>query len=152
MQEMMVHLWVRKLPWRRAWQPTPVFLPGESRGQRSLAGYSPWGPKESDTTEASSHAHTSHYSFSSVFQDSFSVGVQWWLITRAAGGWLFTVTHGQLRGRPQPSLPGLLASQRGAGRPFLINSGQFSSAKIASSLSPSPWLRAASILYVPCWV
>ena len=44
--------WVRKIPWRRKWQPTPVFLPGESRGQRSLAGYSPYGCKESDTTEA----------------------------------------------------------------------------------------------------
>ena len=37
--------------WRREWQPTPVFLPGEFHGQRRLAGYSPWGPKESDTTE-----------------------------------------------------------------------------------------------------
>ena len=37
--------------WRRAWQPTPIFLPGESHGQRSLAGYSPWGHKESDVTE-----------------------------------------------------------------------------------------------------
>ena len=44
--------WVRKIPWRRAWQPSPGFLPGESHGQRSLAGYSPWGCKESDTTEA----------------------------------------------------------------------------------------------------
>ena len=44
--------WVRKIPWRRAWQPIPVFLPGESHGQRSLAAYSPWGLKESDTTEA----------------------------------------------------------------------------------------------------
>ena len=35
--------WVGKIPWRRAWQPTPVFLPGESRGQRSLGGYGPWG-------------------------------------------------------------------------------------------------------------
>jgi len=34
-----------KIPWRRAWQPTPVFLPGESHGQRSLVGYSPWGGK-----------------------------------------------------------------------------------------------------------
>ena len=40
-----------KIPWRRAWQPTPVFLPGESYGQRSLVGYSPWGRKESDMTE-----------------------------------------------------------------------------------------------------
>ena len=41
---------VGKIPWRRQWQPTPVFLPEESHGQRSLAGYSPWGHKESDTT------------------------------------------------------------------------------------------------------
>ena len=43
--------WVGKIPWRRKWQPTPVFLPGESRGQRSLAGHSPWGRKGLDTTE-----------------------------------------------------------------------------------------------------
>ena len=43
--------WVGKIPWRREWQPTPVFLPREFHGQRRLAGYSPWGPKESDTTE-----------------------------------------------------------------------------------------------------
>ena len=43
--------WVGKIPWRRAWQPTPVFLPEESHGQRSLVGYSPRGHKESDTTE-----------------------------------------------------------------------------------------------------
>ena len=41
--------WVGKIPWRRKWQPTPVFLPGESRGRRSLVG--PQGRKESDTTE-----------------------------------------------------------------------------------------------------
>ena len=48
--------WVQSLgwedPWRRAWQSTPVFLPGESHGQRSLVGYSPWGRKELDTAEA----------------------------------------------------------------------------------------------------
>ena len=43
--------WVGKSPWRRKWQPTPVFLPGESNGQRSLADYSPWGHKESGMTE-----------------------------------------------------------------------------------------------------
>ena len=43
--------WVRKLPWKRTWQPTPAFLPGESPGQRSLAGYSPQGGKELDMTE-----------------------------------------------------------------------------------------------------
>ena len=46
-------------PWRRKWQPTPVFLPGNSPGQRSLAGYNPWGGKESDTIEQlSTHTHT----------------------------------------------------------------------------------------------
>ena len=44
--------WVRKIPWRRARQPTPVFLCGESHGQRSLAGYNLWDRKESDMTEA----------------------------------------------------------------------------------------------------
>ena len=44
--------WVRKIPWRRGWQLPPVFLPGESHGQRGLAGYSPWGRKEPETTEA----------------------------------------------------------------------------------------------------
>ena len=51
----MQETWVRSLgqedPWRRKWQPTPVFLNGKSHGWRSLAGYSPWGHKESDTTE-----------------------------------------------------------------------------------------------------
>ena len=45
--------WVGKIPWRRAWQPTPAFLPGEPHGQRSLAGQ-----KESDTTEVTQHTYT----------------------------------------------------------------------------------------------
>ena len=49
--------WVGKISWRRKWQPTPVFLPGESYGQQSLVGYRLWGRKESDTTEATKHAH-----------------------------------------------------------------------------------------------
>ena len=51
MQETWVQSLVMKIPWRREWLPTPVFLPGEFIGQRSLAGYSPWGCKELDTTE-----------------------------------------------------------------------------------------------------
>ena len=43
--------WVRKIPWRRKQKPTPVFLPVKPHGQRSLAGYSPWGHKKSNTTE-----------------------------------------------------------------------------------------------------
>ena len=49
--------WVGNIPWRRKWQPTPVFLPGKSHGQRSLASYSPWGHKESDMTEATEYEH-----------------------------------------------------------------------------------------------
>ena len=47
----MQETWVGKLLWRREWQPTLVFLPREFHEQRSLAGYSPWGRKESDTTK-----------------------------------------------------------------------------------------------------
>ena len=50
MQETWFDPWVGKIPWRRNWQPTPVFLPGEFHRQRSLAGYSSWGGKELDTT------------------------------------------------------------------------------------------------------
>ena len=59
--------WVGKVPWRREWQPTPVFLPGKSHGQRSLAGCRPLGRKESDTTERLTHTHTHIDNF-----DSFS--------------------------------------------------------------------------------
>ena len=51
-KEMQFDPWDRKIPWRRAWQTIPVFLFGESHGQRSLVGYSiPWGHKEPDMTE-----------------------------------------------------------------------------------------------------
>ena len=49
--------WVWKIPWSREWQHTAVFLPGKFHGQRSLVGYSPWGRKESDTTERLTHTH-----------------------------------------------------------------------------------------------
>ena len=50
--------WARKVPWRRKWQPTPVFWPGESPAQRSLPGYRPRGRKESDMTEQLTHTQT----------------------------------------------------------------------------------------------
>ena len=46
-----INPWVGNIPWRKEWLPTPVFLPGESHGQRSLVGYSPWGSRELDRTE-----------------------------------------------------------------------------------------------------
>ena len=51
MQKTWVRSLVRKIAWRRAWQPTPGFLPEDSHGQMSLEGCSPWGCKELDTTE-----------------------------------------------------------------------------------------------------
>ena len=47
----MFDAWVRKIPWRKKWQPTLILLPGKFHGWKSLVGYSPWGPKESDMTE-----------------------------------------------------------------------------------------------------
>ena len=51
MQETWIQPLVRKIPWRSEWLLTPVFLPGESNGQKSLAGFSPWGHKKLDTTK-----------------------------------------------------------------------------------------------------
>ena len=66
------YLWT--YPWRRIWQPTPVFLPGEPRGQRSLAGYSPWNRKESDTTEVTYHTGTDiSYLPSSLYKYSLRI-------------------------------------------------------------------------------
>ena len=56
-QETHVYLWGGKVPWRRKWLPTPVSLPGKSHGQRSSAGYRPWGHRELDTTQ---HQHQHH--------------------------------------------------------------------------------------------
>ena len=53
----------RKIPWRRAWQPIPAFLPGEYHGQRILVGYSPWGHKESDTIKVTTSQLCSYYHF-----------------------------------------------------------------------------------------
>ena len=54
-QEIWVRSLIRKILWSRKWQPTPVFLPGEFHGQRSLADHSPWDRKESDTTDRHRH-------------------------------------------------------------------------------------------------
>ena len=61
--------WVGKSPWWRKWQPMPIFLPGESHGQGSLTGYSPWRLEESDMTEVTEHTHKAHTipPFSSVY-------------------------------------------------------------------------------------
>ena len=60
-QETWFSPWVRKIPGRRKWQPTPLFLPGESHGQKSLVGYSLWGGKELDMTERLILLKSTHY-------------------------------------------------------------------------------------------
>ena len=69
--------WVRKIPWRRKWQPSPVFLPWEFHGQRSLAGYNPWGPKESDTTERLTGTHWNEYWVYVSLQNWYIVSCMW---------------------------------------------------------------------------
>ena len=103
--------WVRKIPWRRAWQPTPVFLPGESHGWRSLAGCRLWGCKESDTTEWSHHHHLAE-SFNDdsqedllLFQENFIPG-----------------TQGLCRGSCHPSMQGHLVVTRIEARPLALPS------------------------------
>ena len=59
MQETWVQSQISKIPWKRLWQPTPLFLPGKFHGERSLAGYSPWDHKELDTTERVTHRQNS---------------------------------------------------------------------------------------------
>ena len=67
--------WVGKISWRRAWQPTPVFLPEESHGQRNLVGYSPWGRKELHTAERlSTGTYRGGEQFNYIYPDSLATG------------------------------------------------------------------------------
>ena len=61
--------WVGKIPWRRVWLPTPVFLPGQSRGQRNLAGYISWGSKVLDMAERLTHEN--EYLFGIYYAQEF---------------------------------------------------------------------------------
>ena len=73
--------WVGKIPWRRVLQPTPVFLPGKSHGQRSLAGCSPWSHKGSEATEwlnMHSHSHKSALATQFGVSVTFSLGLRAW--------------------------------------------------------------------------
>ena len=71
-RETRVQSLVGKIPWKRKWQPTPVFLPGKFHGQRGLVGYSPWGHKESDMTEWLPHWPVQDFRFFHAQFGSFS--------------------------------------------------------------------------------
>ena len=129
------HLWVKEMPWRRAWQPTWVLLTGESHGQRSLVGYSPWGRKELGTTEATWHT-SMHYIYSQrkkIFGSEWRWWVKFWrfpdesllqgvaslcphlVLTEAHGTSVSTATHLSQR---TDSLPGKEQPFPGADLPF----------------------------------
>ena len=78
--------WVDKISWSRKWQPTPIFLPGQSHGQRSSTGYSPWDHKESDTSEhvhvcTHTHTHThTHTNTANKLISVFSLVINRWFI------------------------------------------------------------------------
>ena len=69
--------WVGKIPWRRAWQLIPEFLPGEFHGQRSLVGYRSWGRKESDTTEVTEHVCKTPYKCNGVGKSEPQLILPW---------------------------------------------------------------------------
>ena len=76
-------IWVGKISWRREWLPTPVFLPGESCEQRSLTGYSPWGHKQSDTTEQlSTHKNADGYEWRT---EHLAEGILTWRLVQHCG-------------------------------------------------------------------
>ena len=76
--------WVRKIPWGKKWQPSPVFLPEKSHGQRSLASYSQWGHKESDRAEQLSMSTICMIRLTGV--SGMLICKDWlcWLLTRCA--------------------------------------------------------------------
>ena len=73
--------WVWMIPWRRAWQPTPVYLPGESHGQRNLVGYSPQGHKESEMTEVAKQTAKSNSSFQHGTKILCMLKCKWFIIS-----------------------------------------------------------------------
>ena len=97
--------WVGKIPWRRAWQPTSIFLPGEFHGQKSLVAYSPWCHKQLDMTEAAEHAHIVILWKQGYFNgDVIKI---WWLVNLAKksvsltwrGAWVAPGKHWGAKGR-----------------------------------------------------
>ena len=84
--------WVRKMPWRNKWQPTPVFLPGKSHGQRSLVGYSPWGWKRVRHDWASEYIYYVYTLSSLSIYSSVYIYIQltdFWTVTWSIYLWIF---------------------------------------------------------------
>ena len=87
--------------WRRAWPPTPVSLPGESQGQRSLAGYGPWGHRESDTADRLTHTHPLSRESCFLFSGQCKPSLPLWGTPRIAT----SATAGAARRHTEPPTP-----------------------------------------------
>ena len=77
MQTCTFNPWVMKIPWRRKWQPTSVFLPEKPHEQRSLAGYSPWSCKELDTTENSTQIYFQYKLYPDIQKKNYLDAKYW---------------------------------------------------------------------------
>ena len=71
-------------PWRRSWQPTPIFLPGESHGQRSLAGYSPWVHKSRTQLRNLAHTHSATWNLVIFLSEIIGIMPEYWLPVRVS--------------------------------------------------------------------
>ena len=128
----------RKIPWRRKWQPTPVFLPENSCRQRSLVGYSPWGHKESDMNEQLSmrahacvHTHTHTHTHTKSLPNNRQ-------LNRQTGG--LTETHGKANTNQHKTLD----SRNGMGREV---GGGFRMGNTCTPLVDACWCMAKPIQY-----
>ena len=133
-----------KIPWRRKWQPTSALLPGKSHGQRSLAGYSPWGRKESDTTERL------HFSFqvsivALLLSTEISVKInKHWYFTPLVGVSITTSNYGSWR--PIPAKGSHQRTLEPVGSPWsLFGSLQRDTLVPVTTLSPSWALQPPSL-------
>ena len=107
-----------KIPWRKEWHPIPIFFPGKFHGQRSLAGYSPWGRKELDTTE--------RLSTKAKLEKSFAVS---W----GGGGGIWLGASSSLASLTLPTTTGEKPAVQ-------VGPGHLSSQKEQEALSPDHWV------------
>ena len=115
MRQTQVRFLVRKIPWRRKWQSTPALLPGKSHGRRSLIGYSPWGRKESDTTERL-HFTSLHFVLQQPISRVLPLGNIYWFINSCS----ISLAHCSALG-PKVRM-GKDSGVRGRGNPALLHS------------------------------
>ena len=134
--------WVGKIPWRRAWQPTPVFVPGESHGQRSWGGYSPW-----DGTESEMPQHSTQHSVTTPS-----------LLTKQAQIWRtilkmhpkHAVFHCRLSGSGGPPRAYAMSLHFQFSRPVAPNLFNTSFAEDSFSMNQGMGFRMIQVHYVCC--